>query len=201
MGTRTTRVLGRLAGRFGMSMQTKLILIFLAVKVIPLLLLCVIAWRQLVHLGEALRTIAVTDSAASLNDSAVKNIERMSTDAANAVAGFLYARDSDIAFLAGIEPSEDNYRAFIRAKTKRVIRRGEWELSPDGKSWVETSAKPENRSGVSSNSENNDMDGFNPRPADAFDYVDAPLYDEVSFVDTSGREPCPPNPNRQKTHG
>ena len=41
--------------RYAMSMKTKLIVIFLAVKVIPLVLLAVIAWRQFVFLGDTLR--------------------------------------------------------------------------------------------------------------------------------------------------
>ncbi|MDR1745298.1 MAG: hypothetical protein LBS30_06060, partial [Planctomycetota bacterium] len=94
---------------FSFSMQTKLIAIFVLAKVIPLALLCAIAWYQFMVLGDTMKEIAVTDSAKALNDSAVKNIERISTDTALRVADFLYARDADIRYVAGIEPTEENF--------------------------------------------------------------------------------------------
>ena len=68
--------------RLGLGMSSKLIIIFLLVKVIPLILLAAIAWRQVTCLGDELKDIAVRDSWAARNDSAVENIERMSTDTA-----------------------------------------------------------------------------------------------------------------------
>ncbi len=191
MGTRVARIIGKVGkvvDGFNMSMQAKLVAIFLVVKVIPLLILCFIAWRQFVVLGDALREIAVTDSAAALNAGAIKNIERMSTDTARSVADFLHERDGDIRSLAALEPTEENYRAFIRSKTRLLVRRGDWTLAPDGASWVPARAPEPGAPAVSTNAENNDMGGFHSRPADPFDYAAVPLYDEVSFVGTDGME-------------
>ncbi len=184
----TVRRLGRLISEHGFSMQTKLIVIFLLVKVIPLVLLTVIAWHQFLLLGDNLREIAVSDSTSSLNDSAVKNIERMTTDTAFRVAEFLYARDDDLRFLAKLEPSDATYRDFIETAQRRVIDPGRWELAPDQMSWINTNPLPENPSGVSSNPENNDMDGFHAIPPPNFGYVDIPIYDEITFIDTDGKE-------------
>ena len=170
-------------------MRTKLILIFLVVKVIPLILLAAIAWREFIILGDTLRTISVNDSRAALNDIAVDNIERMSTDTALKVADFLYSRDADILYLAGIEPNEENYRRFVEKKQGRLVRREDWRLAPNGKSWIPTVLPPVQKTGgVSSNDENNDMDGFNYRPPDVLQYVNAPLYDEITFIDLNGNE-------------
>jgi PAS domain S-box-containing protein len=175
--------------RLGFGIQTKLILIFLVVKVIPLILLAAIAWREFIVLGNALKEISVTDSKAALNDIAVDNIERMTTDTALRVADFLYRRDSDILYLANIEPSEGNYRRFAEGRQGRLTRRGEWRLAPDGKSWTPTVLPAAvETGGVSTNIENDDMDGFSYRPPDAAQYANMPLYDEIAFVDLNGNE-------------
>ncbi len=183
------RRFGRLINKLGLGMRAKLILIFLLAKVLPLVLVTLIAWRQFTVLGSLLREIAVDDSSVALNQSAVENIERMTTDAASRVAGFLYARDTDIRLLAGMEPSEENYRAFLAAKTGRLLEKGVWTLAGDGQSWVTDAPEPApDAEGVSTNRENNDRDGFHYRTADQFQYADVPLYDEVTFVSPEGME-------------
>ena len=173
----------------GLGIQAKLILIFLVVKVIPLILLAAIAWHEFVVLGDALKSISVNDSMTALNDNAVDDIERLTTDTALRVADFLYGRDSDIVYLASIIPSEDNYRRFVEGKQGRIVRNGEWQLAPDGKSWSPvTSPVMEKTGGISTNDENNNMNGFRYRPPDTLQYVSIPLYDEVTYVDLNGNE-------------
>ncbi len=177
--------------RFGLSMRAKLILIFIVAKVIPLVVLTVLAWTQIVTLGSLLRDIAVEDSSEALNDSAVENIERMTTDTAKYVARFLYARDADIRSLAALTPNDDVYKAFSDSKTGEILQQGVWTLSEDGKSWVSAGEYDvENITGgeKSSNPENNDMDGFHYRSSEDFDTKTIPLYDEITFINLDGVE-------------
>jgi len=188
-----------LAERFwnmGLGLRTKLILIFLVVKVIPIILIVVIAWTQITMLGNHVKEIAVNDSSEALNASAVENIERMTTDTANKVADFLYARDDDLLYLASMEPSEETYQEFINKKTGKVIQTGIWELSEDGLKWElkedsqteEENAEADKDGGVSTNSDNNDKDGFHYRVPEDYEYQNIPLYDEITYVDLSGQE-------------
>ena len=173
----------------GLGLRTKLIIIFLCVTVIPMTLLTAVTWRQYVILSEHLSKSAVDGAATALNNIAIENIERMTTDTAQKVADFLYARDRDILFLAGIEKSEENFRQFMETKTGRLIRKSNWALAGDGKSWVATSTPAAKRFyGLSTNTENNDMDGFRYRRPDTFEYDSVPLYDEISFIDIFGNE-------------
>ncbi|MDR1545914.1 MAG: response regulator [Deltaproteobacteria bacterium] len=155
----------------------------------PLILLAIIAWRQVTTQGDALKEISIRDSSAALHDSAVENIERMSTTTADQVASFLYGRDADVKFLAQSPVSEELFRAFIENKTGKIIKQGRWELAEDGKSWVEAE-KPEQPgfAGVSSNVENDDMNGFHPRPPDARETEDVPFYDELTYLGLDGQE-------------
>ena len=175
--------------KFGLGMRAKLIIVFLVAKVIPLVVLTIFAWTQIVTLGAHLRDIAVEDSTDALNANAVENIERMTTDTAQMVADFLYARDHDILYLAKVLPTAENYSAFVNSSMGRVVKKGEWQLAADGESWVSVE-EPEvpNGGGKSTNVENNDRGGFHYRESDAFDYDWIPLYDEITFVGLDGRE-------------
>ena len=173
----------------GLGLRTKLIIIFLCVTTIPMTLLTAATWRQFVVLSEHLSKSAVDGAAAALNNSATENIERLTTDTAQEVADFLYARDRDILYLAGIERTEENYRRFLNTKTGRLTGKSNWVLTEDGKSWTATGTPAAKRFyGLSTNIENNDMDGFRYRRPDTFEYNSVPLYDEISFIDLFGNE-------------
>ena len=175
--------------KFNLKLQTKLVSIFLVVKVIPLILITIFAWNQIVSLSNLLRKIAVEDSSTALNDSAVQNIERMTTDTARNVADFLYARDDDIRYLSTVTPSDEAYRNFSEANTGKVVRTGQWILSEDGASW-EPAVKSvvQEKEVHSTNSENEIMNGFHYRQHDDYTYVDIPLYDEITFIGLDGKE-------------
>jgi len=176
--------------QMGINMRAKLIMIFLCVQVLPLVLLTVMAWQQVQMLSSLLRDISVEDASAALNDSAVENIERMSTDTAQQVATFLYERDDDILYLATMEPTLENYRYFCENRLGLVMDRGEWALSEDGSSWVRTDSEEtvSSYAGVSTNIENTDMDGFHYREPESYTYSSLPLYDEITFVGLDGVE-------------
>lgn len=179
----------RIWNRLGFGMRGKLIIIFVLVKVIPLVLIAVIAWYQIIALGNGLKDIAVEDASEALNDRAVENIERLTTDTARDVAYFLYDRDDDIQYLAGSELSEENFKKFIDTKRGEIIQQGTWELAEDGQSWKQTGITRSKAKGTSSsNEENNDNNGFKYRAPDEFEFKEIPLYDEITFVDLNGKE-------------
>jgi signal transduction histidine kinase/CheY-like chemotaxis protein/HAMP domain-containing protein len=194
----------RFISRLNLGMRGKLIIIFVVIKVIPLLLLALLAWAQTRRLGddlirrireltvdanEALRTtgkIAVDDSSTALINLATTEIERTCTDMARRVADFLYDRDGDILYAAGLEPSEAAYRHFVEARRGTLIKPGEWELAPDGKSWVPKSKPPDAPIITSSNRENDSS--FQYRPPDTFETESRPLYLEMTYIDLKGNE-------------
>ncbi|MCL1829771.1 MAG: hypothetical protein FWG32_09835, partial [Oscillospiraceae bacterium] len=201
--------LGGLLNRINLNLRPKLILIFLAVMVIPIILLTFIASNQIGSLGHALRDIAVTDSVNALNDGSRENIERMTTDTAASVARFLYQRDDDIRTLSGLlsaflsdteipDEASDTLNevlcSFTENNTGRLMKPGEWILSDDKMSWIEKyPVTGEEAPSVSANKENNDVlhgSSFSYRPQEHFatHYESAPLYDEVSFIDLNGNE-------------
>ena len=191
------------------GVREKLIVIFLIVKVLPLILLAYIAWQALLFLGTILRETAVVDTRNALTAMAVENIERLTTDTAQKVAEFLYQRDDDITFLvqacafhltAGIPPEqiERLFADFGETKTGLIRWHGNWTVGADGMSWIQTDPYilPIETAKRSVNSENENVhDGtsFRYRPPygfgdgpNRFTYV--PLYDEIALFDKNGQQ-------------
>ena len=114
---------GAHAPTFGV--REKLIIIFLLVKVLPLVLLAYIAWISLVSLGTILRETATRDAQIALTRLARENIERVSTDAAQKIAEFLYQRDADISFLArqaSPNVNDEGKRVIVKFLHKVILR-------------------------------------------------------------------------------
>ncbi|MDR2671863.1 MAG: response regulator [Coriobacteriales bacterium] len=181
-----------LTNRLGMGLRAKLVSIFVVVKVLPLIILAALAWWQITSFGNALSERAIEDSSIALNSSAIESIERITTDAAQEVADYLYQRDADIRYLATVQPSQDNYQDFISTFTGRLVEQGTWGLSSDGMSWERTDLPATNPTeDVSTNSENNDVvtgATFNHRPPDSITYKSVPMYDEITYIGLDGQE-------------
>ncbi|MDR1495931.1 MAG: HAMP domain-containing protein, partial [Clostridiales Family XIII bacterium] len=184
-----SRALNHVLDKTNLGMRAKLIIIFLIVKILPIVILAAIAWNQFILLGRTVQEMAVSDATEALNESAVENIERMTTDTAKRVADFLYERDSDISYVATLRPNKNAYSNYINTNMSSTVDAGSWALAEDGMSWIQTeSAREEGKAAPSTNDENLDNDGWNPRPAEGFTYNEVPLFDEITFVGTDGKE-------------
>lgn len=195
--------------RFGLGrlgIRAKLIVLFVIIKVVPLVLLALLAWAGVTSLGGSL--VKRTDQLAAdvqttvgdmggdftkeavkaLDDRAREELERLTTDTARAVADFLYDRDHDILLAARLEPNEGLYRAFVDSRMRNVTAIGHWQLNKEGNAWVPSGAStaPE-RTATPSNAENGQ--DFHSRPKESvLRNVPRPLYHEITFVDTNGQE-------------
>ena len=190
----------------GLGIRAKLIALFVVIKVVPLVLLALLAWGGVTRLGSSLAeradqltgdvrtTVAEMGTSFSkeavraLDDRAREELERLTTDTARAVADFLYDRDRDVLLAAEIDRTEGAYRAFLDSRVRNLTDIGEWELSADGQRWVEKEKPgPEPKVAVSSNEEN--RQDFHSRPRESVGRtVPRPLYHEMTFVDLDGHE-------------
>ena len=209
----------RLTSRLGLGMRAKLIVIFVFIKMIPLVLLAYVALNQSWKLGDHLQIrtnaltktaldalretgdIAVADAEKALDDRAREDIERLSTDTANHVAAFLYARDNDLLLAATLTPNQEMYTQFLQNRRSPLVIPGTWELTPDKKTWRETAPRLPDTPIASSIPDNNNS--FHYRPSEKYTYENRPLYREMTFVDLKGMEQikvttCPlMNPERK----
>ncbi len=189
-----------------LGIRTKLITLFLAIKVIPLILLALIAWEGVSGLGKNVAAVAdgwsvevlglaagmgksFTQAAErSLNDRAREELERLTTDTARAAADFLYDRDRDILLAAQLEPSKEVYRHLVANRTRGLIDPGKWKLADDGKAWIPVVAPPDPPPTILPDNPENRQDFHYRPPESALRTVQRPLYHEITFVGLDGRE-------------
>jgi len=189
-----------------LGIRAKLILLFVFIKVIPLLLLALLAWQGLVRLGGQvsersdkmavsvrdtvgqLSEVMTTESVRALDLKSREEMERLTTDTALAVAAFLKARDSDVLLAAALEPSKAAFEQFMKHRTRSLIDPGRWVLSTDGKSWVPADSPASKAVVITSSNPENKQD-FNYRPPAQFGKrTERPLYHEITFVGLDGQE-------------
>ena len=189
-----------------LGIRTKLILLFVVIKVIPLLMLALLAWQGVVSLGSKvsqrstsmatsmrdtvgqLSDVMTKESVRALDLTSREGIERLTTDTALSVAAFLKARDRDILLAASFDPNETTFRTFINNRTSELIDPGNWVLAPDKKSWVPASPQQQKTVAVTPENPENKQD-FNYRPPlQIGKRIDRPLYHEITFVGLDGQE-------------
>ncbi len=191
---------------FFCGIREKLIAIFVVIKVLPLIALAIFAARQIDDLGNTFKdksneivadtknlvsetgTLAVESSIAALDLKSRENIEQLTTDIADAVADFLYARDNDIRQAADLPVSESSYRKFLSLHEKEVVYHQDWVLSADGSRWTPKNQKQEQYQEVTPGSADNNKDfHYNP-PHRIGPTKVQPLYHEMTFVGLDGQE-------------
>lgn len=194
--------------RRALGIRSKLIALFVVIKVIPLVLLALLAWEGVTALGgdvtedtdrvadEVRSTVATMGKAFSqgaeraLDERAREELERLTLDTARSVADFLHARDRDLLLAATLPPSEEAYRNFLQQRSAGLVDPGRWQLRADGKGWEPTNGGrvgPPPRQVEPSNGENRQDFHYRP-PETVVRNVSTPLYHEITFVGVDGKE-------------
>ena len=188
------------------SIKTKLILIFILIKIIPLLLVSYIAYEGVLKLDKYLndnttslfaqsKKIILNTADKSIEDS-IKNLdkksqlalERLSLEVANNIAQFLYQRDEDVLFLSKLQLSQEVLESFYNTKKRDIIIHGDYEFNDETKSWelkekTQIKEQRELKAKLKDNSrEFNFTDPLNLKTKKI------PLYKEVSFFNLEGKE-------------
>lgn len=119
-----------------LSIRIKLIIIFIVIKILPLLLIAYIAYEGVLKLDNYLTkstnflfnqskeiilntaNASIEDSIKNLDKKSQESLEKVSYEIANQVANFLYERDKDILFLSKLDVNQDILKSFNDSKTR-----------------------------------------------------------------------------------
>lgn len=182
---------------FRVTIFSKMIVYFLAVSLIPLLVLGYFGNKNLTELGllaiqslddmgekdlKSARTIgerAIEDSVQALDAKSTEAIEVRTVELAGRIAEFLYERDRDISLLAAFTPDPHRYLDAYSVLKKDVV-------VPRAPSNAKSEAETEDTPLLWENPEN--RQSWRHRRPDDFQRVSMPLYKEITFVDLSGME-------------
>ncbi|MDR0933465.1 MAG: hypothetical protein LBM56_00025 [Burkholderiaceae bacterium] len=205
-GTDNTAARGMMKAWGRLSLKSRLILVFIFIKVLPLILLGWLAWtmsyntavdltkqakRLLIMADETIRHVgntATADAVTALDERAREEIERLTTDTAKNVAAFLYERDADIRYASSLEPDAAAYRNFIGYKKRDLIYHGDWKLAENGKSWEPVKPPQPDASYTAVPGSPDNVRDFHYRMPIPFEKRSMPLYLEMTFVGRDGRE-------------
>ncbi|MBB1488131.1 sensor histidine kinase [Oceanospirillum sediminis] len=191
----------------GIGIRAKLVALFLLIKVVPLILLALLAWQGVLYLGKQLAAETDTlnkevratvadmgetfsrEAEKALNDRAREELERLTTDTARAVANFLYARDQDLLLAASLPVDPSVYKKFIHQRQRALVDEGQWQLSEDGSGWQQMtdSTSVKSRAVTSSNPENSQDFHYRPPEQVIPDHY-VPLFHEITFIGLDGKE-------------
>ncbi len=188
------------------TIKAKLLILFILVKVLPLLLIAYMAYEGVLKLDKYLtkstnflfnqsKDIILNTANASIEDS-IKNLdkksqetlEKVSYEIANQVANFLYERDRDILFLSKLDLNDKVLKSFFDSKNKNITIHGNYYYDEVSNSYKtnEDSHKKEKRE-QKANLVDNQREFNTIEPAE-FLKKEIPIYKEVTFFDINGNE-------------
>lgn len=188
------------------TIKTKLILLFILIKVIPLLLISYIAYKGALKLEEYLQDstrylanqnkeiilntadLSINDSIENLDKKSQLALERLSFEIANKVAEFLYERDKDILFLSNLEPTQKTLESFYKNKIKDILVHEDYIYDENTHTW-KSSNKPQKftKEDTKATLKDNEKE-FNYTNPLNLEKKSIPIYKEISFFDTKGIE-------------
>ena len=190
-----------------LKIKTKLIIIFIIIKVIPVILISSIALYGINSLHSfftkssldikntakevvsSTAKIAVEDSTLAINKMAQTSLEILTAQIAEHIANFLYERDDDIRILSKISPSAKLYEDFIKSKERKVtdINIKEFIFDEKSQEWIRSKdAKKEKiyekADLIDNQNKFHRVDTYlNPTKK-------IPIYNEITFFDLNGIE-------------
>ncbi len=189
-----------------LSIKIKLIIIFILIKIIPLLFVSYIAYEGILKLEQYLNkstnflynqskevisntaNASIEDSIKILDKKSQESLEKLSNEIALNIANFLYERDRDLILLSKLELNQKVLDSFFEAKTKEITIHDEYYYDNETNSYkTKEEIKEVERDKKTANLKDNEKEFNYIDPID-FKTKNIPIYKEISFFDLQGNE-------------
>ncbi len=189
-----------------LSIRIKLIVIFILIKILPLLFIAYIAYEGVLKLDMYLnkstnflynqsKEIIINTANASIEDS-IKNLdkksqeslEKISYEIANKIAEFLYERDKDLILLSKLDLNQKVLDSFYESKNKDITIHSDYYYDDETNTYkAKEEAKKVEREKTTANLKDNEKE-FNYIDPINYKTKNIPIYKEISFFDLNGIE-------------
>ena len=189
-----------------MSIKLKLIVLFVLIKVIPIIIIAYLAIQGAMQLNDYFTQntkettantknvlkltaqSAIDDSVRALDKKSQENLEKLSAMLASSVADFLYERDKDVLFLSTISINQTNLENFFLAKNRKVLIHDKYTYNEKTKVWEDKNNLIENeKEEAFANNKDNSRE-FNIIQKVNYKTKSLPIYKEISYFDLEGQE-------------
>ncbi len=189
-----------------LTIRIKLIIIFILIKVIPLLLIAYISYDGVLKLDTYLKnstnylfnqskeiilataTASIDDSVRNLDRKSQISLEKISFEIANNLANFLYQRDEDIIFLSKIDISQNLLESFYKSKNRDIITHNDYYYDDKTNLWMKIKTNKKEYKNLELDILIDNKKEFNYTNPSVFNKTKIPLYKELSFISLSGKE-------------
>ena len=189
-----------------MKIKAKLILLFIIIKVIPLILILLLALMGIEKLSEIIEkkaqatlmhsvdvmkettNLAIADSVKALDKKSQESLEVITKNIASNVASFLHQRDNDLLYLSKMENiSYKRIKNFYDANKRDVIIPQEFEYDAVSDQWIILNNIEKTKDTMRANLKDNEK-YFSHYKNKQYKTKAIPIYKEISFLDLSGKE-------------
>lgn len=188
-----------------LSIKIKLIVIFILIKIIPLLLISYIAYNGALKLDVYLKNStdyvfsqskeiimqtadqSIDDSIKNLDKKSQLSLERLSLEISQKVAQFLYERDEDLLFLSKLDINQNILEKFYESKNRHIIIHGEYIYDDKSNTWIQKEISKQKTPKIENILDDNKRE-FNYTYLKELNKELIPIYKEVSFFDLNGIE-------------
>jgi nitrogen fixation/metabolism regulation signal transduction histidine kinase len=189
-----------------MGIKLKLIILFIVIKVIPLIIVAYVAIEGSIQLNkyfsqntqhlfnenkkliESTASNAIEDSIHALDKKSQESLEKLSVSLASSVAEFLYERDKDILFLSKLPLNQNVIENFYNSKYKTITTHDEYTYDDVSKKWVTHDTFSKNERSITDASLKDNAREFHYVDPIKFHTKQVPIYKEVSFINLNGKE-------------
>jgi len=188
-----------------LGIKIKLIILFLFLKVIPLMIVSYLAIIGIKTAGnifvnnleksfddnknllEKTANDAIDDSIKALDQTAQDSLEKLTVTMANQIASFLYERDNDLIFLSKQQPSNKLFNDFFNSKQKDVIINPNYIYDDKSSKWIREDKLDKKKIRMIIPPKENNLN-YNFFDLQNIPKKMIPIYKEITFVDLQGKE-------------
>ncbi len=192
------------------GIKLKLILLFIVIKVIPVLLISYLAIQGATSLNqyfdentkqifkdnksilETTTSNAINDSIKALDNKSQQSLEKLSVSIATQIADFLYERDKDILFLSRVKLNQKVINSFYHIKKRGIIIHEPYVYDDQNKQWIDstpvTKTTKTTKRDLQTATLNDNKKAFNYVDPIVFKMKNIPIYKEVVFFNLKGKE-------------
>lgn len=187
------------------SIKAKLIILFILIKIIPLLIISYIAITGVLLLEKhfAKNTLevfhnnkqiikntanrAIDDSIQMLDKKSQISLEKLSLQIANHISEFLYERDKDILFLSQLPLNKKTLESFFKNKQKGITIHDDYHYDESLSKWVANVSHEKKSEHITSSLQDNNKE-FHYTSLEPLKSKMIPIYKEVVYFDLNGKE-------------
>ncbi|MAD42883.1 MAG: two-component sensor histidine kinase [Arcobacter sp.] len=189
-----------------LTIKVKLILLFIVIKIVPLIIITYISYKGIKNLNEYMNDSttylynqskeiilntaneSINNSIENLNKKSQLSLERLSLEVAEKISEFLKQRDEDILFLSKMQINDKLLEDFFNNKKKEIVVHNNYIYDKNNEKWISAEIDKNKRDTYQPKILKDNKQDFNYMAPLNVKTKTIPIYKEISFFNLNGKE-------------